>query len=102
MGGLPSGWDTTINLRGEIYYVNHNTKDTQLQRPQKRRLAASSLPVDEGAPNSAFIFAPILLILMLIFFMHRRRVQAFFSESEKPSLRGLRGIKKKPAMMYRH
>merc|ERR1711964_174655 len=105
-GPPPTGWTVRTEPSGEVYYVNHATRVTTWNpwtRPQQnRRSVASSLPVDEGAPNSAFVFAPIFLILMLVFFMHRRRIQAFFSESEKPSLRGgLRGIRKKPAMMYR-
>merc|ERR1712098_66282 len=61
-----------------------------------RRLAGCS---DHDAPSDWLIFAPILLILMLVFFIHRRRIQSYFSGAAmKPSYGGLR-IRKKAAHM---
>merc|ERR1711964_526499 len=66
----------------------------------RRRLDANSVMSDHDAPCGAFIFVPILLILMLVFFMHRRRIQDYFSGAvEKPFNRGLRSIQKKSPHM---
>merc|ERR1711964_445581 len=52
----------------------------------QRRLAGSSL-TSHDAPTTSFIFGPILLLLMLVFFMYRKPIQKYFSgsSSAKPS-----------------
>merc|ERR1711964_463054 len=72
------------------------------ERPAEwgRRLAGCSVLSDHDAPSDWFLFAPILLILMLVFFIHRRRVHHYFSNAvEKPSYEGLRYIRKKAPQM---
>merc|ERR1711964_201580 len=61
---------------------------------ESRRLVGSALCTDEDVPHGMFIFAPILLILMLVLFMYRKPVQAFFADKASASYKGLRFIQK--------
>merc|ERR1711964_599333 len=65
-----------------------------------RRLAACSVMSDHDA--NLFVFAPFLLILMLVFYMYRKPIQNYFSESRsaKPSSGGLRITRKKAPVRH--
>merc|ERR1711964_388031 len=67
----------------------------------KRRLAASSVISDHDAPSD-WLLAPLLLILILVFFMYRKPIQEFLSgsNSQKTSYGGLRNIQKKSPVRH--
>merc|ERR1711964_55892 len=60
---------------------------TEFQKAWGRRLVGCGLSNDHDAPHGLFILAPILMIMMLVFFMYRNPIQKYFSgsNSAKPS-----------------
>merc|ERR1711964_480090 len=75
---------------------------TEFQKAWGRRLVGCGLSNDHDAPHGLFILAPILMILMMVFFMYRKPIQNSFSgsRSAKPSYGGLRNIRKKAPVVH--
>merc|ERR1711964_182258 len=88
--------DTVDPFGNPMYSANRFGEDLP------RRLAGCSVLSDHDAPSDFFILAPLLLILMLVFFMYRKPIQNYFSGSSpaKPSHGGLRNIRKKAPIRH--
>jgi len=72
---------------------------------ERRRLAGCGLSNDHEAPHGLFILAPILMILMMVYFMYRKplvEIKNYLSgsRSEKPSSGGVRNIRKKAPVRH--
>merc|ERR1711964_652563 len=68
----------------------------------QRRLVESSICKDgDHAPHDLFILAPLLMILMLVFFMYRKPVRNYLSGKKSVSFTGLtRFIQKKAPVRH--
>merc|ERR1711964_6459 len=67
-----------------------------------RRLVDSSICKDgDHAPHDLFILAPLLMILMMVFFMYRKPVRNYLSGKTSVSYKGLtRFIQKKTPVRH--
>merc|ERR1711964_769282 len=62
---------------------------------ERRRLAGCELSNDVDAPHGMFLLVPLLMILMLVFFLYRKPIRNRFTTSQKPFFQRVRGIVKK-------
>merc|ERR1711964_624431 len=67
----------------------------------RRRLPVCSVLSDHDTPSgSGMILAPLIFVLILVFFMYRKPIQEFFGSSKKPSYGGVRKIQKKAPVRH--
>merc|ERR1711964_878959 len=90
-----SGWEPYAN-------ASYKERETAIGKlvtggglARRRRLAAGSLPADAVSPPVMSILAPILLVLMLVFFLFRKPLAHLLKETKKPSFTRPRGIRKR-------
>lgn len=88
-------WNSSVKISGKS---DCGIRDAILKVDSSRRLASSSPATDQDASQGMLILG-LIMILMLVFYIFRKPLRSLFSRDKNAS-KGLRKIKKKPAMWH--